>query len=357
MELLNNNKRIRLDRIQSIFKMHELKQKNREIARKVGCSPSTISDVLNVYKHPVEEVWESMTCYEKAKYVFDKQKAKVRNKNRRKGNIKDKRKREYVERRLIEDEWSPEIISAEMKKDINETISTSTIYRYIKYNRPSLRKYLYRKGKVRKQRVAHRRGTLRQKQKAEKTYIDQRPEEVNARLEFGHWEGDLMLGPKKGSGYVVLSLIERKSRLKEFIRMPYAKAETTLAYLRAFFESLPPEARKSLTLDNGSEFSIFYMKKLEQLFPKFKIYYTETYSPEQKGSVEHSNGRFRRNIPKGTDFALVPKELIKFTKFKLNNRPMKLHRYETPQQIFNLELKSALELASTDSLTDIRAVA
>ncbi len=142
----------------------------------------------------------------------------------------------------------------------------------------------------------------------------ERPAVINERIEFGHYEGDLVLGPKAGSGYVLLSLIERKSRKKAFIRMPNAEAGTTLAYLRAFFLKLPPEARKSITLDNGSEFSIFYMRKLQDEFKdsNFQVYYTETYAPQQKGSDEHSNGRLRRAYPKKTDFALcIGKSIIK----------------------------------------------
>ena len=156
-----------------------------------------------------------------------------------------------------------------------------------------------------------------------------------------------MVGIKNGSSYVMLSLIERQTRFKSFIRMPDARAETTLGYLRAFFINLPAHARKSITFDNGGEFSVFYMHKLEKLFLNFMVYYTETYSPEQKGSDEHSNGRFRRAFPKKTDFASVTKLLIKQEVEKLNNRPMKLHRFMTPQEMFDGELQhSPLLLAA-----------
>ena len=76
------------------------------------------------------------------------------------------------------------------------------------------------KSKARRQRIAHRRGRFKKKESVDKKYIDQRPEIINSREEFGHWEGDLVLGPKNGTGYVMLSLIERKTRFKTFIRMP-----------------------------------------------------------------------------------------------------------------------------------------
>lgn len=341
MEILNDDRRMRLDRIQSIFKLHELGEQNRAIARMCNCSASTISDTLNLYKHPEEEIWAAMSCYERAKYVWDKMKARARAKKRFKGKIRDRVKRDYVEDKLINQEWSPEIISSKIKEELGKSIAVNTVYRYIKSNGGRLKKHLWEKGKARRQRVAHRRGRFKKKEFIDKKYIDQRPEIINSREEFGHWEGDLMLGPKKGSGYVILSLIERKSRKKIFIRMPNAKAETTLGYLRGFFKGLPEYARKSITFDNGSEFSVFLMHKLEKEFPNFKVYYTETYSPQQKGSDEHSNGRFRRAFPKKTDFSFVSKEQIKHEETKLNNRPMKLHSYKAPQDMFDLELKTA----------------
>lgn len=341
MKIIDFGKRMRLDRIQSIFKMHEMEKTNREVARACRVSASTISDTLNLYQHPDKRIWQEMCCYEKAKYVWDMQKARARAKKRFRGHIGDREKRQYVEKKLVEKEWSPEIISRKMPEEIGQTISTNTVYRYVNSNGARLRRHLHEKGKPRKQRIAHRRGRFKQRERPQKKYIDQRPAVINSREEFGHWEGDLVLGPKKGSGYVLLSLIERKTRLKAFIRMPNAEAKNALGYMLAFFLQLPVFARKSITLDNGSEFSIFYMRNLEKTLANFQVYYTETYSPQQKGSDEHSNGRLRRAYPKKTDFAFVPKSELKLEVQKLNDRPMKLHDYKTPQEMFDLELQAA----------------
>lgn len=349
MEINNIGKRIRIERIQSIFKMHEDSKTNREIARCNWCSASTVSAVLNDYKHPHWAVWAGMSWCEKASHVYCKQQAGARAKKHNKWHIKDEEVRRHVEMGLIDKGWSPEIISAKMPEEIGKKVSTNTIYRYIRRNGARLKCYLYEKGKPRKQRVTHRRGRFSNKERAEKKYIDQRPQEINTRSEFGHWEGDLVLGPKKGSGYVLLSLIERKTRQKAFIRMSDATAENTLAHLRAFFMQLPAHARQSITLDNGSEFSVFAMHRLERIFGDFKVYYTETYSPQQKGSDEHSNGRLRRAYPKKTDFVFVPKSELKLEVQKLNDRPMKLHGYKTPQEMFDIELRlpgSVLPLAA-----------
>lgn len=333
-------KRMQIDRLQSIFKMHKLGYTNRYIAQRNKCSASTVSDTLNLYKHPKWDVWQAMSCYEKAHYVFDKQKAAARNKKRFSGALCSLEKREYVDDKLINDEWSPEIISNKMQESIGESVGVSTIYRYVKKSGARLRKHLYERGKRRRQRVANRRGRFKKKEHIVKKYISERPKIINSRKEFGHWEGDLIVGPKNGSGYVILSLIERKTRLKKFIRMPNAKADTTLSYLKAFFMQLPQYARKSITFDNGSEFVPSQMHKLEEQQFGMTVYYTQPYSPEQKGSDEHSNGRFRRRFPKKTDFLFAPKTDISQENAKLNNRPMKLHRFKSPQEMFNREMEA-----------------
>ncbi len=44
------------------------------------------------------------------------------------------------------------------------------------------------------------------------TSIEERPQEINDRKEFGHWECDLILGHKTRDDQVLLNLSERMSR-------------------------------------------------------------------------------------------------------------------------------------------------
>lgn len=334
----NVRRRMQLTRIQDVFVMHELGKSNREIARELKVSASTVSETLNKYQHPRWRTWRGMNVSEKARYVYEAQKAAARGKKRFRGHVPDVKKRDYIVECLTERGWSPEIIASSMYEEIVKTVSVNTIYRYVKVHGRELRQYLHEQGKPRKQRVANRRGRFARKGQPEKSYIDQRPEAVQTRKEFGHWEGDLVVGPKAGSSKVVLGLLERKARKKQFILLPDRKAKTVLGYLVAFFLSLPPGARLSLTLDNGPEFAVSEILKLQDRFPGLKIYYTETYSPEQKGSIEHANGRFRKTFPKKTDFADVSKEQIARETHRQNTRPMKLHGFKTPQYMYEQEL-------------------
>ena len=148
MEVFDNSNRMRLNRIQSIFKMHELGHKNRDIARMCHCSASTVSDTLNLYKHSEAMVWNGMCCYEKAKYVWDKMKASARTKTRYSGKISDWSIREYVEDKLINEEWSPAIISFKIKEEKGKSVATNTIYRYVKRNGGKFKKHLWEKAKL-----------------------------------------------------------------------------------------------------------------------------------------------------------------------------------------------------------------
>ena len=49
--------------------------------------------------------------------------------------------------------------------------------------------------------------------------IELRPPKVNERLEFGHWEIDLMLG-RREKDEVLLTLDERMTRFRHIIRLP-----------------------------------------------------------------------------------------------------------------------------------------
>lgn len=332
--------RLSLPRIQSIFLMKKHGKKHREIAEGCNCSASTVSDTLNLYKHPNKAIWELMNLYEKSRYVFERQNSNLKSRERRQGVLEDPQKQDYVHDKLINEEWSPEMIANEMCKDLKDkSLSKGTIYNYIKKNKPELKEYLYMRGKPRKQRVAHRRSRFKVKQRETKKRIDQRPKAVNNRKEFGHWEVDLVVGIKQGSKYVIMSLVERKTRYKHFVRMPNREAQTTLSYLRAFILNQQKGAVKSLTFDNGGEFSVFYMHQLEKHYSGLKVYYTDTYAPQQKGSNEHANGRLRRKFPKGTDFVNVKQEEINRETKKLNNKPMKVLGNKKPAVAFEEELE------------------
>jgi len=81
--------------------------------------------------------------------------------------------------------------------------------------------------------------------------IINRPEEIEARLVPGHWEGDLIKGAFNRSS--VGTLVERKTRFVVLCKMTGNGAEAVLDSFIRQMKRLPAALRKSMTYDRGSE--------------------------------------------------------------------------------------------------------
>lgn len=308
----------------------------RQVARELGRSHSTICRELERNAHPLPGVSRRLTPLERAKDRNERA-LKRWQRSKQRQRLKNAIVRAHVLEKLA-DNWSPEQIAESLGRYLpGNKITAKTIYNFVKYERPELREYLRRHGKPYRQRVAHRRSRLREPA-PEKRSITLRSESANNRDDFGHWEGDTVLSRKGGKGGV-LSLIERKSRERFYFLLSDLKAETVIKLLLPFFQRLPEHMRKSLTLDNGSEFAPSELYKLEFVLKnEFKVFYCHPYKAYERGSVENSNGWLRQYYPKGTDFASVCKEALQEVQRKLNQRPMKLHQWYTSADIFNAAL-------------------
>lgn len=88
-----------------------------------------------------------------------------------------------------------------------------------------------------------------------------------------------------------------------------------------------------ITYDNGCEFA--QHEKIINLL-NTKSYFARPYCSNDKGTVENINGLIRRFFPKGTNFAKISKEEIAYVEDWINNRPMKILGYKTPNEVFQL---------------------
>lgn len=307
----------------------------REISRRIRRDASVVSRELR-RNGPPFRVASRVTPLERAREAHEK--AKRRRKEKRRG----KRKAcplaqvfEHIAKSLFEG-WSPETIANTFEKFFpGQQLSTSTIYRMIKRDAPEFIKHLPERGKKRRQRVMNRRGRFQQGA-AEKRHIDERPQEAKERSEIGHLEGDCVLS-KRGSKAAVLNLCDRKTRKRWSIELADLQSNTVRAALVKLFHSLPVYARKTLTLDRGSEFAEWEM--LEKIFTEVQVYFCTPYSPHEKGSIERCNRDLRRHFPKGTDFALVDHEQLKRVCSMINRKPMKCLQWRSPDEVFEEEVK------------------
>lgn len=324
--------KLALAEVQQIYVMRGQGKSIREVAECLGRAASTVHRVISKYRHPSSAVWREMSLLERAKYSYEKLKAKRRGGGNH-GRLRNQLVRGYVLAKLIDEHWSPEEIAGRITIDIADvSITSQTIYNFIRYERSDLRRFLMERGKPRRQRVVHPRGRFRQAAPMKRSIHD-RPEFINIRREVGHWECDLIIS-KRGSSHAILSLIERVTRKKILRLIPNTRADTVHAALWAIFESLAPHMRKTLTLDNGAEFAYSRLIELERRYEGLKLYYCDPYAAWQKGSVENSNRDVRWYIPKGTDFAEVSKSFVAEVEERLGGRPLKCLGYKTPDECF-----------------------
>jgi len=87
----------------------------------------------------------------------------------------------------------------------------------------------------------------------------------------------------------------------------------------------------TITADNGKEFS--YHEEVAKAL-NIKFYFCDPYSSWQRGLNEHTNGLIREYIPKKSKFDNVNTTQIVTIQNKLNNRPRKILKYYTPNEVF-----------------------
>lgn len=303
----------------------------RKISRYLGRSPSTISRLFKRDIHPCPGIWRHMTSYEKAMYSWEKSRKRA-SKCRKRLRLKNKRIRKVVSFILKRWEWSPEAISDFLKLH-GLIISAKAIYRFVKKERAYLIENLYFKGKARRQRVSRPRSVFKTGAPAKKS-IHERAEINNP----GHWEVDT-IHSKRGSKSGVLTLRELETRQTSYFIVADLTSKSIMRVLFPFFQNLPPHMRRTLTTDNGSEFSELY--KLEKILPDFGVYYCDAYKSYQKGSVENANRELRRFFPKKTDFSKVSEKELRAAEYKINGKPMKVLNGQSAAKTFRKALKAA----------------
>ncbi|MDE5841915.1 MAG: IS30 family transposase [Malacoplasma sp.] len=160
--------------------------------------------------------------------------------------------------------------------------------------------------------------------------ITLRPESINKREKFGHWEVDLVMS-KRQKGYShLLTMTERVTR-KTFIKLVKGKHPFTI---NSAIKKITEENKlvvKTITVDNGIEFSSI---GILAHWIKCKIYYCQPYSSFQRGSNENANGLIRRWYKKGFDFSLLSENDIKNLEFKINSIPRRMFNFLSSNDVF-----------------------
>lgn len=322
-----------------------------------GYSKPEIAEYLHVHRSTIyreikrgEYVHRNSDYTEEVRYSSDKGQqthdwnAQGKGKPLKIGN--DVKLAEYIERKIVEDKYSPEAALAAAETsgiEFNTTISVRTLYRYID-NGIFLKltnKDLPVKGKKKKK----NKKVQTQKRASAGESIENRPDEVKDRETFGHWEMDTVKGKRGVTKSCMLVLTERKTRDEIIFKLKDQKAESVvdaLDRLEKKWGDMFYKVFRSITVDNGVEFSDYEGMERSILRPGEKrtfLFYCHPYSSWERGSNENQNKLIRRHIPKGEDFDEKQDRDIEYIENWINNYPRGIFGYRTSAELFKEELR------------------
>ncbi len=304
-----------------------------------GCSHRGIARVLDRSQSSISREIQKNTKYGRRYLPFYAQKRarRVGNNQRYKAPLKSPEIFLYVREHLRKPfYWSPETTAGRVGLDIpNASITPETIYQYIyrpKNKRFNLSKYLTRKHNKRRKQTG--RSVHKSSKIPNAISIDNRAKYINRRLQLGHWESDLMEGPRSSKHNVSVT-VERSTRYTILSRLSTKQADAKTKAVVNRLNKLPAHLVRSLTLDNGSENTQHHTFS-QQL--SIKVFFCHPYHSWEKGTVENTIGRIRRYIPKGTDIKDIPEYKIAELEYVLNSTPRKCLGYLTPYEKMMTEL-------------------
>ncbi len=225
---------------------------------------------------------------------------------------------------LLKNSLSPEQIAGYMKRASHlRPVCHQTIYNWIHRRWQSHKAYLRFKGRPR---VPY--GAGKRFWQPHKRHISQRPPVVEKRRRVGDWEGDLVHGCKDDSRHALLTLVDRASGFAIIWKVQTLYPHLVAHHVEIALRRFPVH---TITFDNGFEFG--HHRTIEKLV-KCKVYFTDTHSPEQRGSNENFNGLLREFFPKGKSLAHVTQQHASHVAAILNRRPRKRFGYESPRNVF-----------------------
>lgn len=244
-----------------------------------------------------------------------------------------------VAHKILKEKKSPDVIVHELRRSGQWTVCTTTLYSYIEHG--------YIDGVTLADLWDIPRRKSRHNEKIEHTAkapmgtsIERRPAFINNREELGHWEFDTVIGKSKGKGEALLVLTERISTAEIVIKLHDKTAHSVvLAFDKIERDLLRHGYRfkdvfKSVTVDNGSEFSNFYgMEHGRNGERRTSLYYCHPGHPSERGLNENKNKLVRRFFPKGQSVRNVKAKQCHEAMDYINNLLCRNLNYRTPWEV------------------------
>ncbi len=301
-------------------------QSARSMARLLGRAPSTVSREI-----------KRNGGYDRYRAAQADKQAWVRARRPKPCKLASSPRLRQTVARKLRLHWSPEQIAGWLKRTHpgkeSDQVSHETIYRSLFVQargvlKKELLQHLRSKHSMRRSIHATGKGDARGQIK-DMISIRERPASVEDRAVPGHWEGDLLSGPK--NSYTV-TLVERHTRYVMLAKVADKSTQTVVSALIKQAKRLPSELIKSLTWDQGKELTDH---RRFSLATDIDVYFCDPRSPWQRGSNENTNGLLRQYFPKGTDLSVHSQAHLNKVARQLNERPRKTLGFETPAERFN----------------------
>lgn len=245
---------------------------------------------------------------------------------------------DFLRQRIVVDRYSPAAVSAELRCSDLGYLSKDTIYRYIhRHVLDDLHpRHLPEKG-IRKH---PRKSTFKIRDSLHKlgTSIDCRPAAVSDRETFGHWEMDTVIGKSKGTDQAFLVMTERLTSAELVFKLHTKEAASVVSVVDHLSRHCKfPEIFRSITMDNGTEFSrsdrLEFTKNGKR---RTYCYYCHPYCSSERGINENANRLIRRWYPKGMSLASVTgSDCLRLSQW-MNTYPRKRLGWKTPSEAFRM---------------------
>lgn len=239
--------------------------------------------------------------------------------------------------RLLAQKWSPEQIAARLSRDHDQdpawSISHESIYQAV-FQTPDKTERKRLTGCLRSRRARRRKRGRRTNGQMPPIVgmvnISERPIEIENRDEFGHWEGDLVVG-RNGRSFVA-TLVERSTRIGLLIKLENKTSAHVAAQLATWVSSMSPEMVRTLTWDQGTELAAHVHLSTTTGVP---IYFCDPHSPWQRGTNENWNGLVRQFLRRALALGTISQGDLNHISHLLNTRPRRTLGWDTPEERFH----------------------
>lgn len=288
----------------------------------IGLSASKIAERLERSKQPICNV----ITYLKRGHTIQDYYARYK-KNKRKCGA---RRKTFTDEEIhyvkdsVASGWTPDVIVG--RKEMDLQCSMRTLYRRFEDSSVFDQVTLPMNGKRKPNGHKEKRG----KQAFKRSLQDRDLSYPVFKHEFGHLEGDTIIGEHHKSA--VITLVERLSKLIITLKPKGRKAADIEDKLSEWFYTIPSHLFKSITFDCGKEFSNW---KTVSDRHDISIFFADSGCPSQPGLNEQSNGLLRRDeLPKQMDFNKLDQTFISSVSNYRKNIPRKSLNYRTPIEVF-----------------------